>query len=197
MSTRILGIDPGSRNAGYGVIEIDGTHVVTLDHGVIRVPADESLGLRLQKLHAALVEVVARHRPHEVAIEEVFTAHNVRSALVLGQARGVLLLAASSGGCEVHEYAARAVKKAIAGYGQADKAQVGQMVKSLLGLEKVPSQDAADALAIALCHAHSRGMKRRAAEQGADGAKGTVKGTRGAGRKAWTRVVEARERKTR
>lgn len=193
MSTRILGIDPGSRNAGYGVIEIEGNRVVAIDHGVIRVPADESLGLRLQKLHAAIVEVVARHRPHEVAIEEVFTAHNVRSALVLGQARGVLLLAAASGGCEVHEYAARAVKKAIAGYGQADKAQVGQMVKSLLGLPRVPAQDAADALAIALCHAHSRDMKRRAARQGVE----KVKGSRSSGRKAWARVVEARERKTR
>jgi crossover junction endodeoxyribonuclease RuvC len=190
LSTRILGIDPGSRNAGYGVIEIDGTRVVPLDHGVIRVPPSESLGLRLQKLHAAVVEVVARFRPQEVAIEEVFTAHNVRSALVLGQARGVLLLAASSGGCEVHEYTARAVKKAIAGYGQADKAQVGQMVKSLLGLPKVPASDAADALAIALCHAHSRDMRRRAASEGID----RVKGMRGSGRKAWARVVEARER---
>jgi crossover junction endodeoxyribonuclease RuvC len=193
LSTRILGIDPGSRNAGYGVIEIEGSRVLPLDHGVIRVPASEALGTRLQKLHAALIEVIERHRPHEVAIEEVFTAHNIRSALVLGQARGVLLLAASSGGCEVHEYAARAVKKAIAGYGQADKTQVGQMVKSLLGLSKVPAQDAADALAIALCHAHSREMKRRAASQGGD----RMKGSHGSGRKAWARVVEARERKTR
>lgn len=193
MTTRILGIDPGSRNAGYGVIEIDGNRIVPLDHGVIRVPAKESLGERLQKLHAAIVAVVERFEPHEVAIEEVFTAHNVRSALVLGQARGVLLLAAASTGCEVHEYAARAVKKAIAGYGQADKAQVGQMVKSLLGLPRVPAADAADALAIALCHAHSRDMKRHAASAGVD----RVKGTRGSGRKAWAAVVAARERKTR
>jgi crossover junction endodeoxyribonuclease RuvC len=193
LSVRILGIDPGSRNAGYGVIEIDGSRVVAIDHGVIRVPPNEVLGRRLELLHAELSAVVARHEPHEVAIEEIFTAHNVRSALVLGHARGVLLLAASSTGCEVHEYAARAVKKAVAGYGQADKNQVAQMIKALLGLPTVPAQDAADALAIAVCHAHSRSLRRKAQEQGT----GAVKGSRGSGRKAWTRALAARELKSR
>jgi len=107
------------------------------------------------------VKVVEEYSPDEAAIEEVFMAKNPRSALVLGQARGVLLLAAGRH-CEVHEYAARAVKKAVAGYGQADKQQVGHMVKMLLGLDKVPAQDAADALAIALCHAHTRPMHAKA-----------------------------------
>lgn len=158
---RILGIDPGSRATGYAVIEADGQRARAMDHGVIRVPGEASLAERLILLHRALVEIVERHRPDEVAIEEVFTARNARSALVLGHARGVLLLAASTAECEIHEYNNRAVKKAVAGYGQADKSQVAQMVKMLLGLPKVPAQDAADALAIALCHAHSRSLRRQ------------------------------------
>lgn len=158
---RILGIDPGSRATGYAVVESDGQVSRAIEHGVIRLPGSESLALRLAKLHAALVEVVARTRPTEVAIEEVFTARNARSALVLGHARGVLLLAASTAECEIHEYTARTVKKAVAGYGGADKQQVCSMVKMLLGLRKTPPQDAADALAIALCHAHAGAMNRR------------------------------------
>lgn len=157
---RILGIDPGSRATGYAVLEVAGQSVRALEHGVIRTPTEEDLARRLARLHAALLEVVRIHRPTEVAIEEVFTARNARSALVLGHARGVLLLAASAADCEIHEYAARTVKKAIAGYGQAEKGQVARMVKKLLGLPRVPSQDAADALAIALCHAHVRRMHR-------------------------------------
>lgn len=158
---RILGIDPGSRATGYGVIESDGQRARALDHGVIRVPGDESLARRLALLHRGLLEVVERTGPTEVAIEEVFTARNARSALVLGHARGVLLLAASSADCEIYEYNTRAVKKAVAGYGQADKAQVAQMVKMLLGLPRIPAQDAADALAIALCHVHTRAVRRQ------------------------------------
>ena len=158
---RILGIDPGSRAAGYGVVDTDGQRSRAVHYGVIRVPADLSLGQRLSLLHTALVKVVEEYSPDEAAIEEVFVAKNVRSALVLGHARGVLLLAAATQ-CEVHEYTARAVKKAVAGYGQADKQQVGHMVKMLLGLPKVPPQDAADALAIALCHAHTRPMHAQA-----------------------------------
>jgi crossover junction endodeoxyribonuclease RuvC len=122
---------------------------------VIRVSGDLPLARRLDLLYAGLVTVLEEYAPDEAAIEEIFTAKNARSALVLGHARGVLLLAAGRH-CEVHEYAARKVKKAVAGYGQADKQQVGHMVKSLLGLPKVPAQDAADALAIALCHAYAR-----------------------------------------
>ena len=165
---RILGIDPGSRAAGYGIVESCGQRVRVIDQGVIRVPADVPLPRRLSLLHRELAAIVERHEPHEAAIEEIFIAHNVRSALVLGQARGVLMLAAADR-CEVFEYSARAVKKAVVGYGQADKAQVGQMIKMLLRLPKAPPQDAADALAIALCHANSRGVRRRVAEAVAAG----------------------------
>lgn len=165
---RILGIDPGSRAAGYGVIESLGQRVRVIDHGVIRVPGELPFPRRLSLLHRELAAVVDRHQPHEAAIEEVFSAHNVRSALVLGQARGVLMLAAADR-CEVFEYSARAVKKAVVGYGQADKAQVAQMIKMLLGLAKRPPKDAADALAIALCHVHSRGIRRRVDEAVAAG----------------------------
>lgn len=158
---RILGIDPGSRAAGYGVVDTDGQRSRAVHYGVIRVANEPTLAARLGRLHEELCAVIAEYRPDEAAIEEVFTAKNARSALVLGQARGVLLLAAGQS-CEVHEYAARKVKKAVAGYGQADKQQVGHMVKMLLGLDRVPAQDAADALAIALCHAHSRPMHARA-----------------------------------
>jgi crossover junction endodeoxyribonuclease RuvC len=159
--TRILGIDPGSRATGFGVVDTDGQRSRAVHYGVIRVSGDLSLARRLELLHAGLMTVVDEYGPDEAAIEEVFVTKNVRSALVLGQARGVLLLAAGRCG-EVHEYAARTVKKAVAGCGQADKQQVGHMVKMLLGLEKVPPQDAADALAIALCHAHARPMQARA-----------------------------------
>lgn len=157
---RILGVDPGSRAAGYAVLEAHGSRVRAIDYGVIRVPADLPLAQRLSRLYAQLVKIVERHEPSEMAIEEVFSAHNVRSALVLGQARGVLLLAGADR-CAVYEYSARAVKKAVVGYGQADKHQVAQMVKMLLGLPKTPAHDAADALAIALCHLHSSRMNRQ------------------------------------
>lgn len=157
---RILGVDPGSRAAGYAVVEGNGQQACVLDHGVIRVPANLPLAERLVRLHSELRAVVERNQPSEAAVEEVFTAHNPRSALVLGQARGVLMLAAADR-CEVFEYSARAVKKAVVGYGQADKTQVASMVKMLLGLPKVPAQDAADAMAIALCHLHSRAHRRR------------------------------------
>jgi crossover junction endodeoxyribonuclease RuvC len=158
---RILGIDPGSRATGYGVVDTDGQRSRAVHFGVIRVAGDLPLARRLDLLYAGLVAVVEEYGPDEAAIEEIFTAKNARSALVLGHARGVLLLAAGRH-CEVHEYAARKVKKAVAGYGQADKHQVGHMVKTLLGLPKVPAQDAADALAIALCHAYARPMNAAA-----------------------------------
>ena len=192
MGTRILGIDPGSRAAGWGVVETDGPQLRALDHGVIRVDADASLGVRLTELYRRVGEVLGRYDPAEVVIEQVFTARNVRSALVLGHARGVLLLAAAGSGCEVHEYAPRAVKKAVAGYGQADKVQVAEMVQSLLGLPKRPAQDAADALALAICHAPSRGIRRKVE---AAGGKAPARG--GGGRGAWAAAVLAAEERRR
>lgn len=157
---RVLGVDPGSRATGYAVIEGCGSRVRAVTHGVIRTRAGAPLAERLRTIHQGLVEVVRDHRPDEAAIEEVFTAANVRSALVLGQARGVALLAAGDVPV-VFEYSARAVKKAVVGYGHADKGQIVRMVSMLLNLPKKPPQDAADALAIALCHFHTRSTRQR------------------------------------
>lgn len=159
-SVRILGVDPGSRYTGYGVIDAVGGSASVIEHGVVKLPQKQPVTERLKLLDAALREIVADHHPDEVVVEEVFAAHNVRSALVLGQARGVAIVAAG-GSCPVFEYSARAVKKAVAGYGQADKNQVAQMVKTLLELPEAPQQDAADALALALCHMHSRAFAVR------------------------------------
>lgn len=156
---RILGVDPGSRATGWAIIEPTGQEARAVALGVLRPSEDAPLHRRLEELHRGLRAVVEEHRPAEVAVEEVFTAHNARSALVLGQARGALLVAVSDQ--EVHEYAARAVKKAVVGYGQADKNQVAQMVQTLFRLSERPPQDAADALAVALCHMHSSRTRRR------------------------------------
>ena len=157
---RVLGVDPGSGATGYAVLEGRGSSVRAVAHGVIRPRTGAPLAKRLRTIHDGLVEVVREHAPDEVAIEEVFAAANVRSALVLGQARGVALLAVADVS-EVFEYSARAVKKAVVGYGQADKGQIVRMVTTLLGLAQRPPQDAADALAIALCHFHTRSTRQR------------------------------------
>ncbi len=157
---RILGIDPGSRAPGYAILDGSGDNGVVVDLGVIRLAADLPLPERLSQLYDRLAEIVVEHDPDEVAIEEVFAAADVRSALVLGQARGVAVVAAG-GPRPVVEYSARAGKKAVVGYGQADKRQVAQMVTTLTKLPKVPAQDAADALALAICHLHSRAISAR------------------------------------
>lgn len=157
---RILGIDPGSNATGYAVIDAAGDTAGVVDHGVLRLPSKAPLVERLRMLDERLRELVAQHEPDEVVVEEVFAAVNVRSALVLGQVRGVVIVAASAS-CPVFEYSARAVKKAVTGYGGADKQQVVQMVTTLLGLSKAPAQDAADALALALTHMHSRRFAAR------------------------------------
>lgn len=157
---RILGIDPGSRYTGYAVIDVVGSDPRVVEHGVFKLPQKQPVMERLKLLDASLRELVSEFGPDEVVVEEVFVAHNVRSALVLGQVRGVVIVAAGSG-CPVFEYSARAVKKAVVGYGQADKDQVAQMVKALLGLAETPQRDAADALALALCHMHSRAFAVR------------------------------------
>ncbi len=154
-SVRILGIDPGSRITGYAVLDAVGGSVDVVDHGVLKLPTKQPLADRLRILDIGLRELVDTHQPDEVVVEEVFAAVNVRSALVLGHVRGVVIVAAGSM-CPVFEYSARTVKKAVVGYGQADKNQVAQMVTTLLQLPEVPPQDAADALALAICHMHSR-----------------------------------------
>lgn len=154
---RVLGIDCGTEYTGYGVVEQtrDG-ELRCLDFGAIRLSPREPLPRRLERVFTRLSELIAVHQPELVAIEDVFYAVNVKSALKLGQVRGVAMLAAAAGGVEVCEYAPLAIKSAVVGYGRAEKAQVQQMVTSLLRLPEVPeSPDAADALAIAICHVHT------------------------------------------
>ena len=153
----MLGIDCGTENTGYGVVEQSGEgEMHALTSGAIRVSAREPLPQRLEQIFTKLSELIAAQQPELVAIEEVFYAVNVKSALKLGQVRGVAMLAAAAAGLEVCEYAPLTIKSAVVGYGRAEKSQVQQMVMRLLRLPEVPeSPDAADALAIAICHLHT------------------------------------------
>lgn len=155
---RILGVDPGSRVTGYGLIEVQGQRQRCIVHDVIRLP-EQPLEQRLLLLFSGLRAVIAQHRPHEVAMEQVFVRRNVASALVLGQARGAALVAVAEAGLPLHEYAPASIKQAVAGSGRAEKPQIQKMVRMLLNLPAAPAEDAADALACALCHAHSRTLK--------------------------------------
>ena len=152
---RVLGLDPGSQRTGYGVIDCKAEGERHIVSGCIDVTGQDMV-LRLQRIYRAVAELVQEHRPDVVAIERVFVHRNPDSALKLGQARGVALCAASSQGARVHEYAPRAIKIAITGYGAAAKPQVAQMVRNLLLLEAQLKADAADALAVALCHSQTR-----------------------------------------
>ncbi|MFK8083145.1 MAG: crossover junction endodeoxyribonuclease RuvC [Granulosicoccus sp.] len=152
---RVLGIDPGSVVTGYGVIESDGARSFHLSHGHIRVKGD-NFADRLGHIFSALSEVIEQWQPQEVAIEQVFLSNNPMSALKLGQARGAAITAAVSQQLSVSEYAPRLVKKVVTGSGSADKKQVQTMVRALLQIVPAVQVDAADGLAIAICHAHSR-----------------------------------------
>jgi crossover junction endodeoxyribonuclease RuvC len=152
---RILGIDPGSRITGYGVIDSDGTRSTHVASGCIRAKADE-FPARLKQIFDGIAAVVAEHDPEQIAIEQVFVSRSVSSALKLGQARGAALAAALAKALPVAEYAPNTVKRAVTGRGHADKLQVQHMVRVLMHLTKPPGSDEADALAVALCHAHSR-----------------------------------------
>ena len=158
---RILGLDPGSRTTGFGVIEWRGTQWAHVAHGCVAVSA-APVAERLRSLYERLSELITLHGPGEVAIERVFVNRNVDSALKLGQARGAALCAVPSG-LPVFEYAPRAIKLALVGSGAAEKPQVAHMVRALLAIEGRLAPDAADALAVAVCHAHSRGLRRLAA----------------------------------
>jgi crossover junction endodeoxyribonuclease RuvC len=160
--TIILGIDPGSRVTGYGVIRVEKHRHHYLASGCIRM-GDIEVSERLQKIFHGIREITSVHQPHEVAIEQIFMHQNPGGALKLGQARGVAIVAAALHGIPVAEYSARQVKQSVVGYGAAQKNQVQQMVKALLNLSGLPQADAADALAVALCHAHNRGQLTRAA----------------------------------
>lgn len=158
----MLGLDPGSRTTGYGVIECLAGQWRHVTHGCIAVPPGGPIAQRLRTIFERLSGLFALHRPTEVAIERVFVNRNVDSALKLGQARGAALCAVPHE-LAVFEYAPRAVKLALVGSGAAEKRQVAHMVRTVLGLESRLAPDAADALAVALCHAHSRQLARLAA----------------------------------
>ena len=150
---RVLGIDPGTRLCGWGVVTGVGTRLIHVDNGVIVLPAKAPLPERLAKLYDALDVLLDEHQPNQAAIETVFVNRNIRSALILGHGRGAAMTALARRGLTIHEYTPQQVKKAVTGKGRADKAQIQQMVARRLNLTDVPQVDAADAVAIALCHA--------------------------------------------
>ena len=152
---KIFGIDPGSERTGFGCVESGGSRHRLIVCGALAAPARATFPERLTAIHAGLAALLVRHRPDCVAVENIFHARNVRSALKLGHARGVALLAAAEAGLPVVEYSPAEIKRAVVGYGRAEKPQVQQMVKLLLGLDTAPSpHDASDALAVAICHIH-------------------------------------------
>jgi len=157
---RLIGLDPGLRLTGWGVIDVEGNRLRHVAHGVVKVAGDRPLAERLAELFEAIAAVVAAQRPLEAAVEETFVNINPGSTLKLGQARGVVMLAPARAGLPVFEYAANLVKKSVTGAGHADKRQIAMMVGVLLpGVEA--SADAADALAVAICHAHHRATAKR------------------------------------
>jgi crossover junction endodeoxyribonuclease RuvC len=154
MGVIVIGIDPGTANTGFGVVRMAGGRMVALDGGVIETDPDSRVEQRLAKLHKTLGELIRWHEPRAMALEELFFGKNVASALSVGEARGVALLAAASQGLPCFDYTPQAVKKAVCGSGSADKGQIQRMVANLLGLPEPPTPDhASDAFAIAICHA--------------------------------------------
>ncbi len=151
MSQVILGVDPGSRHTGFGVIQGERDNLLHLDSGRILAGSRPSLENRLRQIYDSLTALIRQHQPQALALEEIFLASNVRSAFVLGQVQGVVLLAAAQSSLPVFQYSATTVKKAVVGYGQATKAQVQLMIEHLLGL-KITNEHAADALAVGICH---------------------------------------------
>ncbi len=157
----ILGIDPGTARLGYGLIRIEGAKLTHLEHGCLETPKTMPQPERLSQLHAALEELIARHRPEWVGVEKLYFQKNVSTAMTVSEARGVAILAAKNGGVLVHEFTPMQIKVAITGYGAADKRQVQEMVKRVFGLKEIPKpDDAADALAVAYCAAVSVPGKR-------------------------------------
>jgi crossover junction endodeoxyribonuclease RuvC len=163
---RVLGIDCGTEYTGYGVVELlADDRLVCIACGAIKLSPREPMPARLGRIYRHLQQIISEHQPDRVAIEDVFYAVNVKSALKLGQVRGVAMLAAASAGIEVAEYSPLSIKSAVVGYGKAEKHQVQQMVTRLLKLDEVPEPaDVADALAIAICHLHTAATKERQAE---------------------------------
>jgi crossover junction endodeoxyribonuclease RuvC len=152
----ILGVDPGTAITGYGFVRVEEDRIEMITCGAITTPSDWEMPRRLAHIYSKLAALISQHQPTDAVVEKLFFNKNVRTALSVGQARGVALLAAEQAQLVIHEYTPLQIKQAIAGYGRADKNQIQQMVKMLLQLDFVPQpDDAADALAVAICHAHS------------------------------------------
>ena len=152
---RVLGIDPGSQTTGWGVVEGDGRKYSLVDFGAIRAPSSLSFPARLLRMCTGIEEIIAKHEPEACALEDAFLASNVKVSMKLGQVRGVVLLVAERAALDIHEYSPRLVKQTVVGYGNADKQHVQEMFRLLLSLRSVPApHDAADALAVAICHFH-------------------------------------------
>lgn len=162
-SIRILGIDPGLRRTGWGIVEAEGSRLVYVASGLITSDAEDDLAYRLRSLHEGLRAVIAQHKPQEAAIEETFVNKDARATLKLGQARGIALLAPAQSGLRIAEYQPNVVKKTVTGTGHGEKGQIQAMIGFLLPKARFESADEADALAIAICHASHRGTERRIA----------------------------------
>lgn len=153
----VLGIDPGTAATGYGIVERDGNKLSAIDYGCIETLASQELPARLLEIHQAVTELIVTHHPGFIGVERLFFNRNVQTAFAVGQARGVVLLAAAEHGLPVFEYGPHEVKMAVTGYGRADKRQVQRMVQMVLGMTVLPRpDDAADALAVAICLAHGQ-----------------------------------------
>ncbi len=158
---RVLGIDPGSRHTGYGVVECDGDRLIPVASGSVPLPATLPLPVRLGRIFTEISRLIEETRPEEMAVEDVFVSRNARSALILGQARGAAIAAGIHGGVGVFEYSALEIKQAVVGYGKAEKSQVMHMIRLLLAMHELNDPHAADALAVAVCHIHARTLSRR------------------------------------
>lgn len=159
---RILGIDPGYAILGWGVIDMKGNHFKVIDYGAITTDSKMSMPDRLKVLYNSLMDIIVRHEPEIASIEELFFNTNAKTAILVGQARGVAVLACANSGLEIEEYTPLQIKQALVGYGRAEKKQVQLMVKTILNLKEVPKpDDTADALAAAVCHGHQSNSRSR------------------------------------
>jgi crossover junction endodeoxyribonuclease RuvC len=164
---RVLGIDPSSRATGYGLIESDGAAYAVLAYGAIKPVRTAGLADKLLAIKTGIAALIAAHRPEEIAVENPFLAKNTRTALILGQVRGAVLIAVAEAAAPLFEYSPLEIKKAVTGYGRAEKDQIGVMIRTLLRIEdESMEEDAADALACALCHLHSRLFQKALDESG-------------------------------
>ena len=166
---RVLGIDPGSQTTGWGVVEGDGRKYSLVEFGAIRASSSLSFPARLLRMCTGIEEIIEKHQPDACALEDAFLASNVKVSMKLGQVRGVVLLVAERAALDIHEYSPRLVKQSVVGYGNAEKHQVQEMVRLLLSLRSVPApHDAADALAVAICHFHHAQFAKKIAVAMAD-----------------------------